>query len=117
MQDELNDFKEMESIGTNWADLDLKSWNKIPRWAPESGLEIFTFNGFRGRPGQVDMAPLRVRLLRGRKAGWTFHSDAMETGIDPHKAHLLPGEINISQLQGEIEFNTFLFDKPYNRCI
>ena len=27
---------------------------------------------------------------------------------------LLPGEINISQLQGEFEFNTFLFDKPYN---
>ena len=30
---------------------------------------------------------------------------------------LLPAEINISQLQGEIEFNTFLFDKPYNWCI
>ena len=27
---------------------------------------------------------------------------------------LLRGEVNISQLQGEIEFNTFLFDKPYN---
>ena len=27
---------------------------------------------------------------------------------------LLPGEVNISQLQGEIEFNTLLFDKPYN---
>ena len=25
----------------------------------------------------------------------------------------LRGKVNISQLQGEIEFNTFLFDKPY----
>ena len=31
-----------------------------------------------------------------------------------HPALMLPGEINISQLQGKIEFNTFLFDKPYN---
>ena len=29
-------------------------------------------------------------------------------------ALMLPGEINISQLQGKIEFNTFLFCKPYN---
>ena len=27
---------------------------------------------------------------------------------------LLRGKVNISQLQGEIEFNTFLCDKPYN---
>ena len=26
----------------------------------------------------------------------------------------LRGKVNISQLQGEIEFNTFLCDKPYN---
>ena len=30
---------------------------------------------------------------------------------------LLRGKVNISQLQGEIEFNTFLCDKPYNWCI
>ena len=29
-------------------------------------------------------------------------------------ALLLRGKVNISQLQGEIEFNTFLCDKPYN---
>ena len=28
-------------------------------------------------------------------------------------ALMLPGEVNISQLQGEFEFNTFLVDKPY----
>ena len=32
-------------------------------------------------------------------------------------SHPLPGEMNISQLQGKIEFNTFLFWKPYNWCI
>ena len=31
--------------------------------------------------------------------------------------NLIRGEFNISQLQGEIEFNTFLFDNPYNWCI
>ena len=51
---------------TRRANLDLKSWNKMLRSGGRrgSGLEIFTFNGFRG--GQVDKAPLRVRLLRGR---------------------------------------------------
>ena len=29
-------------------------------------------------------------------------------------ALLLRGKVNISQLQGEIEFKTFLCDKPYN---
>ena len=29
-------------------------------------------------------------------------------------ALMLPGEVNISQLHSKIEFNTFLFDKPYN---
>ena len=29
----------------------------------------------------------------------------------------LRGKVNISQLQGKIEFNTFLCDKPYNWCI
>ena len=29
----------------------------------------------------------------------------------------LRGKVNISQLHGEIEFNTFLCDKPYNWCI
>ena len=28
--------------------------------------------------------------------------------------HMLPGEMNISQLQGKIEFNTFFFWKPFN---
>ena len=32
-------------------------------------------------------------------------------------SHPLPEEMNISQLQGKIEFNTFLFCKPYNWCI
>ena len=31
-----------------------------------------------------------------------------------NQALLLRGKVNISQLQGEIEFNTFLCDKPYN---
>ena len=29
-------------------------------------------------------------------------------------SHPLPGEMNISQLQGKIKFNTFFFWKPYN---
>ena len=32
----------------------------------------------------------------------------------PDSPLLLRGKVNISQLQGEIEFNTFLCDKPYN---
>ena len=52
---------------------------------PESCLEIFTFNGFRGQrgwtSGQVDKAPLRVfglLLRRGkRRRNEDFHSDAI----------------------------------------
>ena len=36
------------------------------------------------------------------------------TQINSSPSLLLPGEMNISQLQGKIEFNTFLFYKPYN---
>ena len=38
-----------KKVGQTRANLDLKSWNKILRsGGPGSGLEIFTFNGFRG---------------------------------------------------------------------
>ena len=41
-------------------------------------------------------------------------SDSWQRNMLDYVALLLRGEVNISQLQGEIEFNTFLCDKPYN---
>lgn len=64
------------------ANLDLKSWNKILRSGGRRGpvwkyLHSMVFVA----AGQVDKAPLRVRLLRGRKAASSFHSDAIIHGL------------------------------------
>ena len=45
---------------------------------------------------------------------WQFRRTAVLQFFEQYATLLLPGEINISQLQGKIEFNTFFFWKPYN---
>ena len=59
----------------------------------------------------------RVSVSRRRSstAAWVVERGGLAVGQGAHSgALLLRGKVNISQLQGEIEFNTFLCDKPYN---
>ena len=70
-----------KKVGQTRANLDMKSWNKILRSSGRrSPVWKYLHSMVFVAAGQVDMAPLRVRLLRGRKAG-SFHSDAIIHGL------------------------------------
>ena len=68
---------------------------------------------------KYNMASIAYLTVRCQKNNMALYIDVKSWQAECPKHHtlMLPGEINISQLQGKIEFNTFLFCKPYNWCI
>ena len=66
--------------GTNKANLDLKSWNKMLR-SGGSGLEIFTFNGFGGGWTSGRWLLYGGDFYGEVSAECSFHSDAITHGL------------------------------------
>ena len=88
------------------------------QWASKNGLSPTPIYGSINLEKKI-MKP----VLPNRNQIWKTEAEIkilfflQQPDGDSSIALQLRGEVNISQLQGEIEFNTFLCDKPYNWCI